>query len=71
MPAVPLGLPEVGANSACSSTETVVRSQRRVLPWLPAQQPARSLHVEVLRQTEAERGRENRTAGGEGVPAAG
>lgn len=68
MPAAPLGLPELGANSACSSSEMVMRSQLRILPWLSVQEQAQTSHVEVLHETEAERGRENRKARGEALP---
>lgn len=70
MPAVPLRLPELGASSACSSGEMVMRSQLRILPWLSVQEQTQSLHVEVLHEAEAERGRENRKARDEVLPTA-
>lgn len=70
MPSAPLGLPELGENSACSSSEMVMRSQVRILPWMSVQEQAQSLHAEVLHEAETERGRENRKARGEALPSA-
>jgi len=57
VPTATLGLPEVGANSACSSSEMVIRSQLSIPPQMSAQEQAQTLHVEVLHEAEAERGR--------------
>lgn len=70
MPAAPLGLPELGANSVCSSSEMVMTSQLRILPWLSVQDQAQSSHVEVLHEAETERARENRKARDEALPSA-
>lgn len=59
----------IGCKLCLQQHKKVMRSQLRILLWLSGQEKE-VLHLEILHETEAEKGRENRKVRGEVLPCA-